>query len=156
MHAKWHCRAIAAVLLTALGCASAVVSGQDQRTWVHIVIGGHEAMSFVPLDEPYTECGPGVGGAVHEPAAKAKDGTPIRGFEFTGWKEGDGYRVMVFAQIPGGAPGGARAACQTNGLKRMDFGSVHLRAGTEVAFTKMKEVGVTPWVIRVGPKSKGR
>jgi hypothetical protein len=120
---------------------------QDQQVIVAIVIEGKEVAFFVPRPEPYTQGGPAVSYPVRDGLAKTTDGLAVRGFEFIGWKEGDGYRVFAFVIVPPkpDAPG--------SGERRLDFASVHVRAGESVPLQKMKDVGLAPWTIRVRPKT---
>jgi hypothetical protein len=87
---------------------------------------------------------------VPEGESKTKDGLPIRGFQFIGWKEADGVRVFAFVVVPPaqGSPDGAD--------RRLDFGSVHIRSGEKLAFDKMKDVGIAPWTITAKPRGEPR
>lgn len=125
-------------LAGALIVASATLTAQDQQVWVNVLIKGKAVMGFVPAPDQSSQDQRGVDSAVDEAGARTKDGMSIRAFEFRGWKEGDGYRVEVFAIGPG--------------LKRIEFDSFLIKAGEERIISKMKDAGVTPWVIRVGRK----
>ena len=132
-------------LAIAGGPGTRAIVVQDQQVMVGIVIDGTEQMGFVPRLEPYTQGGPAVSFPIRDGQARTKDGLIVRGFEFIGWKEGDGYRVFAFVIVPPkpDSPGAER---------RLDFASVHVRVGEAVPFEKMKDVGLTPWTIRVQPK----
>jgi hypothetical protein len=117
----------------------AIVSGA-QRVWITVLIDGREVAGFAPRPEPYAlGAGPSVCAGVRDAEAKTKDGLPIRAFELIGWKEGDGYRVFAFS---------VEALCSP-GVRRIEFGSIHLGVGQEVLFEEMRAVGATPWSLRV-------
>lgn len=135
---------LAVFLAIAGGPDARGVSVQDQQVVVAIVIDGQERAGFAPRPEPYTQGGPTVSVPIRDAQAKTKGGLVVRGFEFIGWKEGDGYRVFAFVIVPPRSGSGVE--------RRLDFGSVHVPVGEAVPFEKMKEVGLTPWTIRVRPK----
>lgn len=134
-----------ALLLCGLPVTEA--SDQDQTAIVGVVVDGVERVWFSPRAEPYTQGGPAVGYPVRESSAKTKDGLPVRGLEFIGWKEGDGYRVFAFVVVP------PKAGAAETSDRRLDFGSAHIRLNEAVTFDKMKELGLTPWTIKVRPKA---
>jgi hypothetical protein len=136
------------VFLTIVGgLGMRAISVQDQQVMVGIVIDGKEQIGFAPRPEPYTQGGPAVSFPIRDGQAKTKDGLIVRGFEFIGWKEGDGYRVFAFVIVP------PKSDSNAGGERRLDFASVHVRVGEAVPFEKMKDVGLTPWTIRVLPKN---
>jgi hypothetical protein len=133
-------------LLTISGVGPSVTTAQGQQVIVGIVVDGTERVNFVPRLEPYTQGGPSVGVPVREGEAKTKEGLAVRGFEFIGWREGDGYRVFAFVIVP------AKAGTDSSGDRRLNFGSMHVRPGEAVVFEKMRDVGLTPWTIKVRPR----
>ena len=137
------------------GClvvASTAVMAQGQDVWVNIMINGKAAGSFVPAADQSRQGERGVCSQVTEAGAKTRDGLPIRAFEFTGWKEGDQYRVMVFAIVPSGGPVTPIACSGGAGFKRVEFDNVRVKSAEEFTIAKMKDAGVAPWVIRTGRK----
>jgi hypothetical protein len=135
------------LLTIAGGSGTRPISVQDQQVIVQIVIDGKEQVWFVPRPEPYTQGGPAVSFPIRDDQARTKDGLIVRGFKFIGWKEGDGYRVFAFLIVP-------PAAESTTGAERtLDFASLHVRLGEAISFEKMKDLGLTPWTIRVRPKN---
>jgi len=137
-------------LASCLVVASAVVMAQQQEVWVNVIINGKAVMGFVPAADQSRQGERGVCSQVTEAGAKTKDGLPIRAFEFTGWKEGDRYRVVVFAMVPSGGPVSQTPCSEGSGLKRVEFDNVLVKSGEEFTIAKMKAAGVTPWVIRTG------
>lgn len=138
------------LLIAVVPIASKVALAQDDQVWVNVLIGGKPVMAVVAAPEPYTD-GPSVCSAVE--GARMKDGAPIWALEFIGWKEGSGYRVRVFAVLPAqGNPGPEPLCFEGPKLKRVEFASLHLESGKGVVIEKMKDVGVKPWMLRVGPK----
>jgi hypothetical protein len=134
-------------LTVAGGLGARAIPIQDQQVMVGIVIDGKELLSFAPRREPYTQGGPAVSFPVRDGQARTKDGLIVRGLEFIGWKEGDGYRVFAFVIVPPKPDGNGGEE------RRLDFASMHVRVGEAVLFEKMKDVGLTPWTIRVRPKN---
>ena len=134
-------------LAIAGGLGTPAISVQDQQVMVGIVIDGKERISFAPRPEPYTQGGPTASFPIRDGQARTKDGLIVRGFEFIGWKEGDGYRVFAFVIVP------PKPGSNAGGERRLDFASMHVRVGEAVPFEKMKDVGLTPWTIRVRPKN---
>ena len=113
---------------------------QGDDVWVNVLIGGKPAMGFIPATERSKSLEGGVRSEVQDANAKMRDGARVSAFEFKGWKERDGYRVLVLALV----------RTETGSLKSVEFDSLHVRAGQQVVLNKMKDVGVTPWTIRVG------
>ena len=140
------------VLLIVLSvAASATVMAQDELVWITVFIGGKAVMGFVPAPEASTQSERGVCSEVQEAGAKIKDGTPIRAFEFTGWRENGGYQIRVFAVVPAQGEPGSRGLCtKGRGFKRLDFATLRARSGDEIVIERMKDAGVAPWEIRVG------
>lgn len=132
-----------------LAVTAATSMAQEQRVQVEVLIKGKPVMGFVPAENRTGANQRGVCSEVDETGAKTNDGDPIRGFEFTGWKEGDGYRVLVFAIVPSQEPGSRGLCSQGTGFKRVEFGDVRVKAGQELTVPKMKDAGMIPWVLRV-------
>ena len=132
------------ILLALLVAISAPVMAAQDEVWVNVLIEGKVAMGFAPAANREGSRHRGVSSDVGA-EAKTRKGEPIRSFELTGWKEGDSYRVLVFALVPNAEinSGGSR-------LKSVEFADLRLKAGQERAIPGMKEAGVTPWVLRVG------
>jgi hypothetical protein len=134
-------------LVLAAGPGTPAIPLQGQAMTVHVVIDGKEEIGFVPREEPYTQGGPSVSFRVRDGQARTKDGLAVRGFAFIGWKEGDGYRVFAFVIVP------PRPESTAGGERRLDFASVHVRPGEAIPLEKMKDIGLTPWTIRVRAKN---
>jgi hypothetical protein len=58
---------------------------------------------------------------------------------------------VMFAVVPTGEPT-TTGPCSGAGFKRVEFQDLRVTSGQELIIPKMIEVGVTPWVIRVGRK----
>lgn len=137
------------------GClvvASAAAMAQEQRVWVDVLINGKVAMGFAPAADRSSRNTRGVCSQLSEAGGKTKDGLPIRAFDFSGWKEGDAYRVVVFAIVPTGGPVSQTPCSEGGGFKRAEFDSFRVKPGEELTIAKMKDAGLTPWVIRTGLK----
>jgi hypothetical protein len=137
------------------GClvvASATVMAQVQEVWVNVIINGKAVMGFVPAEDQSRQGERGVCSQVTEAGAKTSDGLPIRAFEFAGWKEGDRYRVLVYAMVPSGGPVSQTPCSEGSRLKRVEFDNVLVKSGEEFTIAKMTGAGMAPWVIRTGRK----
>jgi len=141
----------AITLFTVLLAVTAASSSRAgiQRVMVDILIKGDPVMGFVPAEDRAGSSQRGVCSEVDEAGGKTKDGAPIRGFAFTGWKEGNGYRVLVFAIVASDDPGSTGLCSEGTGFKRVDFADLRVKAGQQLAISKMKDAGMTPWVIKV-------
>ena len=132
--------------------ASAVTIGQDPPVQVDVLLNGKAVMSFVPAADRSGQASRGTCSEVSDSGAKTKDGQPIRALEFTGWKEGEGYRVLLFAMVPAGGRSLQTPCFARDGFKRVEFDSLRLKSEDEVILSSMKAAGVEPWVIRIGPR----
>ena len=142
-----NARRLFTVVLTFTAAAS---MAQERDVRVDVLIKGEPVMGFVPAENRAGSNQRGVCSEVDETGVKTRDGVPIRGFELTGWKEGDGYRVLVFAIVPTQEPGSKGLCSDGTGFKRVEFGDLHVKPGQKVTVPKMKDAGMTPWVLRVG------
>lgn len=143
---------VCGLLAVFLVVASASLRAQDQEVWIHVVINGKAVMGFVPAENRSAGSQRGVCSEVGDAGARTKDGSPIRGFEFTGWREGRRYHVVVFAIVPTREPGSQGLCAEGTGFKRVEFGTLRISSGEELTIPEMKEAGMTPWVIRAGRK----
>lgn len=144
-------------LLTVLLVVAAGTSiAQEGEVWVNVLIKGKAVMAFLPAESRSGHSQRGVCSEVDEAGAKTNDGLPIRAFEFTGWKDGGGYRVMVFAIVPTREAGSQGLCAEGTGFKRVAFEDLRLQSGKELVISKMKEAGMTPWVIKAGRKEAMR
>jgi hypothetical protein len=145
-----HPRVMLAVMLSA---ATATAVAQDRQVWINVLIKGKVVMGFLPAEDRSTHSSRGVCAEVEEAGARTQDGQPIRALDLTGWKEGEGYRVLVFAIVPArGEPGSQGLCSEGTGFKRVEFADLRVRAGRDITILKMRDAGMTPWVIRAGPK----
>lgn len=120
--------------------------------WVVVVINGREAMGFAPRTGPYTDGAPSVYSEAGVPDLRTRDGAPVKGFRFHGWRDGEVYRIVAFAVVPADrAP--KTAPDDVGAFKRIEFGRLEIRPGEEKPFPGMKEIGMTPWTIRVALRS---
>jgi hypothetical protein len=116
--------------------AWAAVSGEDEP-WGR----------FLPGSEPYAPgCGPGVGERVR--GLKTAQGEPIDTLDLVGWKEGDAWRIVVYAMLAG-APGPAANSACDDSRRRREIASVHVPAGREAVLEQMKTIGARPWRVAV-------
>ena len=132
--------------------ASAPLMAQEQQVWVNVLINGKAVMGFQPAAAPAGQSQRGVCSEVTEAGARTSNGAPIRAFEFTGWKEGERYRVLMFAIVPAERSVASGPCSARTGFKRVEFEDLRVRSGEELTISKMKAAGVTPWVIRAGRK----
>ena len=135
-------RTMILVLLTTmmLVASARTPRAQNEEVWVNVLIAGKPVMAFIPAPDRSQVGERGVSSEVDEPNARMRDGARVRAFEFRGWKERDGYRVLVLAMV----------RAETGSLKAVEFDNLLLRNGQQVVLNKMKSVGATPWTIRVG------
>lgn len=123
----------------------------DERVWVNVVRNGRTMMNFVPAEDRSGASSRGVCSEVTEAQARTTDGKPIRGFELTGWKQGDHYRVRVYAVVPAQDLTGTRGICSPgSGYKLVEFDDVLIAPGQEIALQKMEGAGLKPWALRAG------
>src|SRR5688572_20249712 len=115
------------VFLGFLVLASAAAMAQEQRVWVDVLINGKAVMGFAPAADRSSQNTGGVCSQLTEDGAKTKDGLPIRAFDFTGWKEGDAYRVVVFAIVPTGGPVSQPPCSEGGGFKRVEFDNLRVK-----------------------------
>jgi hypothetical protein len=141
-----------AFLAGCLVAASAATIAQEPPVRVDVLLKGKAVMSFVPAADRSGQGSRGTCSEVSEAGAKTKDGLPIRAFEFTGWKEGEGYRVLMFAIVPAGGPSLQTPCSAGAGFKRVEFANLRLKSEDEVTLSSMKAAGVEPWVIKIGPR----
>ena len=132
--------------------ASAAAMAQEQEVWVNVLINGKAVMGFVPAADRSRQSERGTCSELREAGAKTRTGLPIRAFEFTGWKEGEGYRVLVFAIVPTGGPVSQTPCSDGGGFKRVEFDNFRVKAGQELTISAMKDAGLAPWMIRTGRK----
>ena len=141
------------VLIAFVATVPSATLAQDQQVWVNVLINGEAVMGFVPAEDRAGQDKRGVCSEVTDRGAKTKDGASIRALKFTGWKENDGYRVLVFAIVSGEDATSTQRRCdEGSGSKRVAFDDVRVKSGDQITLAKMKDAGMTPWVIRVGPQ----
>jgi hypothetical protein len=83
---------------------------------------------------------------------RTSDGLIITGFEFIGWAEGDGTRVLVFALVPQkGAPNTYMPNGTADLLERRDFATYLILRDQGVAIAEMRDLGLEPMILHAGP-----
>jgi len=120
----------------------------QNQAWVFVSEEGKRPWGrFLPGMEPYEPgCGPGVGS--REVGLKTAQGEPIDSLDLVGWKDGDAYRIAVYAVLVG-APGQASSGECGGSRRQREIGSVHVRAGEEAMLEPMKAIGARPWRVAV-------
>lgn len=138
---------IAAGALLIAGPVTAAPGVQNQA-WVYVAEdGGRLWGRFLPGLEPYAPgCGPGVGS--RERGLKTVKGEPIDGLDLVGWREGEAWRVVVYAMLAGDPDPAANRDC-ADSRRRHEIASVLVRPGGDAVLEKMKAVGARPWRVAV-------
>ena len=136
--------------LVAMSMVSSALAGVASAEAVQVYAEGKLRGAFEPRGEPYAADGPSVSVYLEKREVKTADGQVLTGFEFIGWREGQGVRVQVFFLVP--AKGEANAYLpegKVERLARRHFSSVLLAKGDEVLLTKMRELGLEPMKVRL-------
>lgn len=133
--------------------ASVAVLAREQQVWLDVAVNGKSVGGFAPAPDKASMNQTGVGEDVTAAGVKTKDGASIRGFELRAWKEGERYRVLAFA-IVSTDDRGSRVPGYGAGFKQVEFDAALVKLGEEWTISKMKDVGVNPWVLRAELKSR--
>jgi hypothetical protein len=141
-------------VLALVGAIAAPAGAQTQSdTFVSITAGSIQRGGFIPRTTPYTQGGPAVSVYLFDQRnVRTSDGLVITGFEFIGWAEGDGTRVLVFALVPQkGAPNTYMPDGKAESLERRDFATYRILHDQGVAVVEMRDLGVEPMILHAGP-----
>ena len=57
--------------------------------------------------------------------------------------------MLVLAIVASDDQGSTGLCSEGTGFKRVDFADLRVKAGQQLAISKMKDAGMTPWVIKV-------
>jgi hypothetical protein len=122
-------------------------------TFITISAGAVQRGGFIPRSTPYTQGGPAVSVYLFDRKdIRTSDGLIITGFEFIGWAEGDGTRVLVFALVPQkGAPNTYMPNGTADLLERRDFATYQILRDQGVAIAEMRDLGLEPMILHAGP-----
>jgi len=141
--------AVTLFIATALLLSASLTCAQE-RTWLTISTAGKERGAFVPRNVPYTQGGPSVAVyLVDQQGVRMSDGLVITGFDFVGWNEETGTRVMMFALVPkDGMPNTYLPRGDARNLVRRDFATYLVRAERSEPVKEMSALGIPPMVLR--------
>jgi hypothetical protein len=141
-------------VLVLVGSIVAPAASQMQPdTFITISAGAVQRGGFIPRSTPYTQGGPAVSVYLFDRKdIRTSDGLIITGFEFIGWAEGDGTRVLVFALVPQkGAPNTYMPNGTADLLERRDFATYQILRDQGVAIAEMRDLGLEPMILHAGP-----
>ena len=145
-------RLMTVVILVGLMNVPASAQMQADR-YISISAGALQRGGFIPRTTPYTEGGPAVSVFLFDQRnVRTSDGLVITGFEFIGWAEGDGTRVLVFALVPRqGAPNTYMPNGDFDLLERRDFASYGILRDQGLPVAEMRDLGIEPMILHAGP-----
>lgn len=142
-----------AVLVLVGSLVSPGAAQMQSDTFISITAGSIQRGGFVPRLTPYTQGGPAVSVYLFDQRnVRTSDGLVITGFEFIGWAEGDGTRVLVFALVPrNGTPNTYMPNGTDDLLTRREFATYRILRDQGVAVAEMRDIGVEPMILHAGP-----
>jgi hypothetical protein len=120
-----------------------------QQAWVYVFDAGRSQPwgRFLPGETSYEPgCGPGV--SERTPGLKTAQGELIDTLDLVGWRDGDTWRIVVYAMLAGEPDPEADPACADSRHRRL-VTSVKVSAGGEAVVEAMRRIGARPWRVSV-------